>query len=538
MINHFFRRRFFRDTSLTSRLWRSYMFIIVIVVTAITAGASYLIADYFFKTRAAELANKGQEMADTIEYFVDNDPNRQTLMRYLIAVDRLVGARVWLFDADYNLIAASNVDSDLDIGRYGSSKNTKPNLVKIPTEDQLIKAPRTNLLAQELKQGPVAPQVHQILGRIYNGQTVNSQIFHPYFKEQVILSGLPYGPKNSPKGAILLAEPLSGFNAFMRNVYLYFIVVGVLGLIISLFLVWRQTKSIVRPLVEMKDTTKAIADGDYSRQVHLTNAEDEIRDLGNSINSLSYKLKKYIAKMKQMDKIRNDFVANVSHELRTPITIIRGYNDIISDNIKQDKTNERYCALIGSETDRLERLVSGLLNISRLQSADALTSSNTEPLPMADIIRTVAEKLRLKAKDKNITLYLQLEENTQIIGDGDQMVQLVLLLGDNAIKYSPAGSFVKFDSASQADGSWVMSVTDNGPGIPQEDLPFIFERFYKVDKSHAMSMTKGTGLGLAIAKEIIRMHGAKVRVDSQIGHGTSFVVTFPADKVVQGVQHA
>jgi hypothetical protein len=93
------------------------------VVTAITAGASYLIADYFFKTRAAELALKGQEIADTVEYFVDNDPSRRTLMRYLIAVDRLVGARVWLFDANFNLIAASNVDSDLDILRDNTGRH-------------------------------------------------------------------------------------------------------------------------------------------------------------------------------------------------------------------------------------------------------------------------------------------------------------------------------------------------------------------------------------------------------------------------------
>lgn len=533
MINNFFRYRFFKDTSLTSRLWRSYMFIIVIVVTAITAGASYLIADYFFKTRAAELAYKGQEIADTVEYFVDNDPSRRTLIRYLIAVDRLVGARVWLFDADYNLIAASNVDSDLDILRDNTGNhNSQPNIVKIPPANQPIRSPKTNLLDQELKQGPVAPQVHEILSNIYAGKTVNSQIFHPYFKEQVILSGLPYGPSETPKGAILLAEPLSGFNTFMQNVYVYFIIVGAIGLLISLLLVWRQTKSIVRPLVEMKDTTKAIAGGNYSVQVHVEDAEEEVKDLGNSINSLSKSLSSYIAKMKQMDKIRNDFVANVSHELRTPITIIRGYNDIISDNIQGDKTNERYCALIGSETERLERLVNGLLNISRLQAADVLTKSNTEPLPMADIIRLVAEKLRLKAETKHITQFLHLEEQTQVIGDGDQMVQLVLLFGDNAIKYSPEGSNVKYETGTQPDGSFVLTVSDNGPGIPAADLPFIFERFYKVDKSHSKSITKGTGLGLAIAKEIIRMHGATVRVQSKLGQGSSFIITFPADKVV------
>ena len=151
---------------------------------------------------------------------------------------------------------------------------------------------------------------------------------------------------------------------------------------------------------------------------------------------------------------------------------------------------------------------------------------------MADIIRLVAEKLRLKAETKHITQFLHLEEQTQVIGDGDQMVQLVLLFGDNAIKYSPEGSNVKYETGTQPDGSFVLTVSDNGPGIPAADLPFIFERFYKVDKSHSKSITKGTGLGLAIAKEIIRMHGATVRVQSKLGQGSSFIITFPADKVV------
>ena len=234
-----------------------------------------------------------------------------------------------------------------------------------------------------------------------------------------------------------------------------------------------------------------------------------------------------------MEKIRRDFVANVSHELRTPITIIRGYNDIVSDSLEEGDPNRRYCDLIGSETKRLERLVRGLLDISRLQSADKLKVSDTQPLPVADIIRNVAEKLKVKAEPKRITLMLQLEENVQILGNGDQIVQLILLLGDNAIKYSPEGSYVRYETKLHTNGTFEMSVVDNGPGIPEDDLPFIFERFYKVDKSHAQSSSKGTGLGLAIAKEIVRMHGAKIEVFSQINVGSRFVVTFPEEVVVR-----
>jgi len=200
--------------------------------------------------------------------------------------------------------------------------------------------------------------------------------------------------------------------------------------------------------------------------------------------------------------------------------------------LEETDPNKRYCHLIGTETKRLERLVRGLLDISRLQSADKLNIADLQPLPISEIVRNVAEQLKVKAEPKHITLKLQLEDGVEILGNGDQIVQLVLLLGDNAIKYSPEGSFVRYEIKRQSNGSVEMSVVDNGPGIPEEDIPFIFERFYKVDKSHAQSSSKGTGLGLAIAKEIVRMHDAHIEVFSQIGAGTRFVVNFPAASVV------
>ena len=502
------------NKSLSTRLMYSFMAIIVIVVVGITAGTSYLIADYFFKIKEEELAQKGHEMADTVEYFVTKDNNRYMLMRYLIAVDRLVGARIWLFDNDYNLLAASNIAADVDAAgktEAGSNKvgTDKPDVSMPAPADRIPVYEYTTRLAEEIKSGQVSRNVNKILKDIYRGESVRSQIYHPYFKQQVILVGVPYGDKIHPRGAILMAEPLSGFGGFLRNVYIFTIIVGLLGLLLSLFMVRSLSRQIVKPLVSMKDATIAIAKGNYSRRVEVE-SEDEVAELGKAINHLSTELSNYLGKLARMEKIRRDFVANVSHELRTPITIIRGYNDIVSDSLECNDPNKRYCDLIGSETTRLERLVRGLLDISRLQSAEKLKVSDTEPLPLAEIIRNVAEKLKVKAEPKHITL-----------------------MGDNAIKYSPEGSFVRYETKLQTNGTVEMSVVDNGPGIPEEDIPFIFERFYKVDKSHAQSSLKGTGLGLAIAREIVRMHGAQIEVFSQIGMGTRFVVTFPAGTVVR-----
>ena len=280
----------------------------------------------------------------------------------------------------------------------------------------------------------------------------------------------------------------------------------------------------------MKDSAAAIASGDYTRKVEV-HGEDEVAALGRALNALGNDLSAFVDKTERTEKIRRDFVANVSHELRTPITIIRGYNEAISDGTITDKAMiQRYRALINEETIRLERMIRELLNISRFQASDELTTG-IEPLPLAEIVRNVTEKLMVKSVKRHVTLVIHADENIAVVGNGDQLVQLIMILGDNALKYSPDNGTISFTAVRQEDGSVLLSVADQGPGIPEEDLPFIWERFYKVDKSHCRNVP-GTGLGLAIAKEIIRVHGAKAQVFSIPGVGTRFEVTFPKEKVV------
>lgn len=195
------------NKSLSTRLMYSFMALIVVIVVGVTAGISYLIADYFFKIKEQELAQKGNEMAETIEYFMLRDTDRTTLHRYIVAVDRLVGARIWLFDNKYDLLAASlvNTDEDADGNKLIRNYNSKEG---------------TELLGKEIKGGNLSTKVRSILKDVYSGKSVKSQIFHPYYKEQVMLVGVPYGKQDGAHGAILLAEPLSGFDSF-RVIYIY-----------------------------------------------------------------------------------------------------------------------------------------------------------------------------------------------------------------------------------------------------------------------------------------------------------------------------
>ena len=344
--------------------------------------------------------------------------------------------------------------------------------------------------------------------------------------------GVPYiNPITKARGALLMTEPLSGFDKFLRNIYIYTVLLGLVALIFSLFIVKKFSKTIVKPLLTMKESATAMAAGDYSMRVEVK-GEDEVAELGNALNSLGSDLNAYVNKMERTEKMRRDFVANVSHELRTPVTIIRGYNEAIYDGTVTDaEVVQRYRRLINEETIRLEKMVRGLLDVSRLQASEEIPHKNMEELPLAIIMRNVAEKLMIKSAEKHVEFSVNADENIKILGNGDQMVQLILILSDNALKYSPENSIISLSAKKLEDGSVLLRVEDQGPGIPEEDIPFIWERFYKVDKSHCRNVP-GTGLGLAIAKEIIRMHGAQAEVISGCGEGAAFEIKFPKDKVV------
>jgi signal transduction histidine kinase len=178
--------------------------------------------------------------------------------------------------------------------------------------------------------------------------------------------------------------------------------------------------------------------------------------------------------------------------------------------------------LINEETVRLERLIKELLDISRLQRSE---QAELEEIPLAHIVDNVVDMLDVRAKERGIKLVRDLDESINILGNGDRIVQLVMILGDNAIKYTPDAASITFKVYKNSANEPILSVTDEGYGIPAKDIPFIWERFYKVDKSHSRHIP-GTGLGLAIAREIIRLHKATVNVRSRVGEGTTFEIVF------------
>ena len=231
-----------------------------------------------------------------------------------------------------------------------------------------------------------------------------------------------------------------------------------------------------------------------------------------------------LTRLKQLERTREEFVANVSHELRTPLSLIKGYVETLLDGAQNDpEVAERFLKIIQRNAGRLDLLIQDLLSISALESGRI--KLNLQPVDLRPLVEKVFTDLHAKAENKNVSLANEMPELTAR-ADGNRLDQVFANLVDNAIKYGRANGSVKVGGKKLDDGQLEIFVLDDGPGIPLESLNRVFERFYRVDKARSRDQG-GTGLGLSIVKHIVQAHGGEVRVESELGKGSTFFFTLP-----------
>ncbi|WP_173916265.1 ATP-binding protein [Halobacillus sp. Marseille-Q1614] len=235
---------------------------------------------------------------------------------------------------------------------------------------------------------------------------------------------------------------------------------------------------------------------------------------------------------RRLDKLREDFIANVSHELRTPISMLQGYSEAIVDDIAESKEDKNELAkIIHDESLRIGRLVNELLDLARMEAGHM--NLNLEKVDISMFIQKIVRKFKGIGQEKGVDLQMSGNKELPPLNmDADRMEQVLTNLIDNAIRHTePEGTVNVEVHLDEQQKEWLIRVSDSGQGIPEEDLPFIFERFYKADKSRKRNKEKkGTGLGLAIAKNIVDAHNGRITVQSKTGEGTSFEVFLPIHK--------
>ena len=334
---------------------------------------------------------------------------------------------------------------------------------------------------------------------------------------------IPIVLENQIIGVLQVAASLHPIDTTRQQLATFLMVGTVLTLSLAAVIGVFMARSALQPIDEIIRTARRISrTKDLARRIETVRTQDEVGRLAETFNEM-------LDRIQQLFQAQQRFIADISHELRTPLTTIRGNLDLLRRLVRrlaehapapQKEHLEACLDDIQSETERMARLINDLLLLAQ---ADAGITIQRVPVELDTLLLDVYRQARVIADGVQVSLGH--EDQAIIPGDPDRLRQLLMNLVDNAIKYTPEGGRVTL-SLYREDG-WVrIQVADTGIGIPPEDLPHIFERFYRVDKARSREKG-GTGLGLSIARWIAEAHGGRIEVESQVGKGTTFTVWLP-----------
>lgn len=357
------------------------------------------------------------------------------------------------------------------------------------------------------------PNAEAVVKQVFQGSTTFSESFSNLLSTPSLTVGTPIHVSNNIVGTLLMHSPIEGMNLAIRKGFTILLLSIPIALILSVLLSVFLALTFTKPLKRMKKSTLLLAGGDYTVKTGIVQ-KDEIGELASAIDVLSNKLLLASHESEKLEKLRQDFISNISHELRTPVTVIRGSLEALCDEVVTDSGQIRnYHAQMLQESRFLERLVNDLLDLSRLANMDF--QMDMQQVNLADILDDSVRSAKQIARRKTVDIHIEkVKPVIGITGDYGRLRQMFLIILENAVKFSKPGSVVSV----KMDERWVI-IRDHGIGISAEDLPYIFDRFYRVKSEENK---EGTGLGLAIAKQIADRHNIGISVESTINHGTEF----------------
>jgi signal transduction histidine kinase len=321
----------------------------------------------------------------------------------------------------------------------------------------------------------------------------------------------------TPAAAIVVAEPAAGLGEVLGDLMPRLLFSGLIGVASALILGFLLSQSVAAPLRNIARAARSVARGNYRQRVPVTGPR-EVRDLAANFNRMT-------EEVQNSQQTLRDFLANISHELKTPLTSIRGFSEAMLDGTIDDPEGvTRSARIINNESTRVLRLVEELLDLSRIESGQI--SMEQDEVDVSELLGHVGEVFALRSEESGVALEIQAGEPAVIRGDFDRLEQVLNNLLDNAFRHTPLGGTVKLASRTVFPRLVQVTVSDTGHGIPADDLPHLFERFYRAGGSRN-GRTPGYGLGLAISREIVRAHGGDIWATSEPGRGSSFNFTLP-----------
>jgi signal transduction histidine kinase len=366
-----------------------------------------------------------------------------------------------------------------------------------------------------------------IVGRDYleavfqSGYVTDTGVIDGLYPEMRYVVALPIADKQTGAriGIIIMSTPMEQTLTVLREISKIFVFVSILVVLLAVCLMTLFVRHQSRPLRVMAKAARAFGHGELSARVDIDgNYTQEVEELALAFNNMASSLQK-------SEYRRQEFVANVSHELKTPMTTIAGYVDGILDGTIPEEKGRQYLQVVSDETKRLNRLVRSMLDISRLQDQQGIPEEQKTRFDVEETLGQVLIRFEQKIEAKNLQVQVDMPDHPVFThANQDYITQVLYNLVDNGVKFCPEGGALGLN-IREGSGKVYLSVSNEGQTIPPEELPLVFDRFHKMDKSRSQNRDSW-GLGLYIVKTIVSAHGENISVDSREGK-TTFAFTLP-----------
>ena len=487
--------RMFRRNDIIIRIYLS--FIIVLAVTVLLIGTIFLklYENNYMQSYTETLSKQSTVIAKRVGKLASRG-KKDRFSKYSLDIDELQRADevdVWI---------VRNEDSETPLPAEFTNADT----------DSLTK------------------EMYQVLDQAFAGEISHNSNFDKVYGMVILRVATPIYMKEKngeAAGAVMMVSMLDRQQMGVRQGKYLLTLSAAVALIISYIIAIGASRYLSRPLGKIKKDIMRLVDGDYSEK-KIINRNTQLGQLENALDILAGRLRQINQERENLDRVRQDFFANVSHELRTPITVLRGYSEALADGVVTGTEQEQeYYQRMVQECQGMERLVGDLFILSKMQNPDFQIEK--EPVSLIQIFEDVVRHGRVlgQAKGISVTISQPQEQPCLIMGDYDRLRQMFLIIVDNAVKFSYENGTIEISlkRQKQADENikLLVGITDHGIGISEEQLPYIFEKFYT---SKLRQNQNGTGIGLMIAKQIALRHGGDISVESRPGEGTTFFFEF------------
>lgn len=501
--------------SLKTKLTLSYLFVIVGTVIVLSFAITTAAQNYFYDQQTQDVERMALANANQVEHYYVGSGYSWDFLRS-IQVHLGPESIFDLSDSTGTRLACVDTESR---GFDQSQNCASPVLAQITQH---------TMQAQQMQHGDIELVVDgQPVKSVYASVPIQLQsstsVSAPIQAQS--LTSTSTSTSTQTIGYLITSEPLLSLSGLFQQTNQTVILTGAGVAVVAMLCSFLLVRRLVRPLENLTRAAELVKQGQYAQRVILPNSRDELGRLAYTFNEMADTIEADVNELRRQDQLRRDLVANIAHDLATPLTAIQGFSEALADDVITAPTARQETAQrIAREVQRLRRMVAEIRQMSSLEAGQ--TKLDLAPLDMHSLVDETLAVIAPECEHKGITVHNDIAANTPVVlADGDRITQVLLNLLDNARRHTPEGGMLRV-GAQVSGPSLRIWIQDTGTGISPEDLPHIFERFYRADRSRTTT-TGGSGLGLAIVKAIITAHRGHVWAESVVGKGTRITFTLP-----------